>query len=78
MSPNLLKVHCEWGKWSKMDECSKTCGTGTRTNSRSKSVEEANGGTCSGQYTETEECKMMECPGTCHFPNLLLQNKYRI
>ena len=43
--------------------CSKTCGTGTRTNTRIKLVEEANGGTCSGQPTEIEECNTQPCPG---------------
>ena len=36
---------------------------GTRTNTRDKTVEEANGGTCSGERTEVEECMDKECPG---------------
>ena len=36
---------------------------GTRTNTRDKIVEEANGGTCSGEPTEVEECMEKECPG---------------
>ena len=36
---------------------------GTRTNTRVKLIEEANGGTCSGQPFETVECMEKECPG---------------
>ena len=45
-----------------MGECSTTCGAGTRTNTRVKLVEEANGGTCDGEPTEIEECQAGECP----------------
>lgn len=51
-----------WDEWT-IGECSKTCGTGTRVDTRSKLVEEANGGTCTGQHNETKECKETECPG---------------
>ena len=44
-------------------ECSRSCGTGTRTNNRTKLVEEANGGTCSGQPLEIVECNTQPCPG---------------
>ena len=43
-------------------ECSASCGTGTRTNTRDKSVVEANGGTCTGPRTEIEECNPNPCP----------------
>ena len=46
-----------------MGECSAECGMGTQTNTRTKLVEEANGGTCSGQPTEIVECMLKECPG---------------
>ena len=36
---------------------------GTRTNTRDKIVEEANGGTCSGETTDVVECMEKECPG---------------
>ena len=53
---------CEWDEWS-YGECSQTCGTGTRTNTREKKIIEDNGGTCTGQPTETEECNTNPCPG---------------
>ena len=55
-------IHCEWHEWV-IGTCSEECGTGTRTNTRTKKVVEKNGGTCTGQPTETETCKLKECPG---------------
>ena len=55
--------HCEWDEWVN-GECSKTCGTGTRTNTRVKLVEEANGGNCTGQSFKTKECRTKPCPGS--------------
>ena len=55
-------IHCEWSEWV-LGECSAACGTGTRTNNRTKRVDEANGGSCSGKPTETKECMTKECPG---------------
>ena len=57
-----LAIHCEWDDWI-LGECSKTCGTGTRINNRTKLVEEANGGTCDGQPSAIEECNSEPCPG---------------
>ena len=58
----ILAIHCVWDDWI-LGECSKTCGTGTRIDTRVKLVEEANGGTCTGPFTETKACKIQECPG---------------
>ena len=55
-------IHCEWNDWIP-GTCSTTCGTGTRTDTRTKRVNEKNGGACSGQHTRVEECKIAECPG---------------
>ena len=57
-----LAIHCMWNDWV-LGECSKQCGTGARTNTRTKKVVEKDGGTCTGQPTEEEECKIKECPG---------------
>ena len=51
-----------WKEWEE-GECSVTCGIGTKINTRTKLVVEANGGTCSGQSTEIKECKSADCPG---------------
>ena len=47
---------CVWSEWEPWGLCSKTCGAGgSRQRSRVKVRVEANGGTCNGQPTETEE-----------------------
>ena len=51
-----------WKEWEE-GECSVTCGFGTKINTRTKLVVEANGGTCTGQSTEIKECKSADCPG---------------
>jgi len=57
-------IHCVWNEWM-LGECSKSCGTGTRTNLRTKKVYEEFGGTCTGQPSEIEECLVVECPVHC-------------
>ena len=57
----ILAIHCEWSDWAYGD-CSRTCGSGTRSKTRSKTKEEENGGTCPGGATEIEPCKDKECP----------------
>jgi len=59
-------IHCEWDEWI-VGDCSAECGFGTRTNTRTKLVEEANGGTCSGQASEIVECMEKECPVHCEW-----------
>ena len=59
---SLKAIHCEWDAWN-LGECSAECGLGTQKNTRTKLVEEANGGTCSGQPEEVVECMIKECPG---------------
>ena len=58
----ILDIPCEWDEWV-IGHCSAECGVGTRTNTRVKRVEELNGGTCTGQPEEIEECMDKECPG---------------
>ena len=58
----IFSVNCVWGAWSGWGQCSKTCGTGGKeTRTRSKTVVEANGGTCSGESTRTKSCQLQEC-----------------
>ena len=59
---SCIAIHCEWDEW-KIGECSRSCGTGTRMNNRTKLVEEAHGGTCNGQSSEIVECNTQPCPG---------------
>ena len=59
---NSILVDCEWGDWVEGD-CSATCGTGVQNNTRTKLVEEAHGGNCTGGYTNVTSCLVVECPG---------------
>ena len=59
---NSILVDCEWGDWVEGD-CSATCGTGQQNNTRTKLVEEAHGGNCTGGYTNVTSCIVVECPG---------------
>ena len=59
----MSAIHCIWDDWV-IGECSQTCGTGTRKNTRVKLTVEQNGGSCTGQDCETEECNTQPCPST--------------
>ena len=56
---------CQWGSWSRWDDCSAACGGGTQRRSRSKTVPEACGGACPGSPTETQSCNTHDCPVEC-------------
>ena len=60
---NNIEVDCIWGLWKSWSACTKSCGGGTRTKNRTKSITEAYGGTCLGNWTETQECNEQNCPG---------------
>ena len=54
-------IDCEWNEWQ-IGGCTTSCGKGYRTKSRTKKVEEANGGTCDGESTVHELCNSDPCP----------------
>ena len=50
-------INCQWGEWSKEEiACSKTCDGGIKRYTRTKRVEEKNGGICSGEHTKNVKC----------------------
>ena len=56
-------VHCEWNDWV-IGECSKDCGGGTRTNTRTEKLSADHGGdACDGASSIEESCNIQECPG---------------
>ena len=59
---NSILVDCEWDDWVEGD-CSATCGPGEKNNTRTKLIEEAHGGNCTGGYTHVTSCLVVECPG---------------
>ena len=70
-------VDCQWNAWNAASNCSATCGEGTRTKKRTKSVEESGGGTCSGENEKTVSCYEGECtiPGN---PSLSFSIRFSI
>ena len=53
-------VNCIWNDWQ-IGECSTTCDGGYRTNTRTKKVKEAHGGTCIGEDSVKEKCNAQKC-----------------
>ena len=58
----FIVIDCQWSEWMSQ-ECSTSCGMGTRTKYRRKLVEESNGGTCNGPFSMIESCENYDCPG---------------
>ena len=62
-------MDCKWSEWQ-IGNCSMTCGPeGTRTNTRTKTVKEKNGGKkCEGEATKEESCNTeVKCSGNIVF-----------
>ena len=47
-------VNCVWGSWSSYGSCN--ANTGKQSRSRSKSIVEKNGGSCSGSSSDIRSC----------------------
>ena len=54
-----------WTPWSSWSSCSKTCGVGSRTQTRTctNPVPEGSGADCIGQNNRTKTCNKFACPG---------------
>ena len=65
LSYEFILVDCEWNIWE-IGECSKSCGGGTRTNTRTKKREESLGGTCIGDSSKKEDCNTDQCGNFLH------------
>ena len=56
-------VDCRWGPYGTWSECTKTCGGGTRFNTRAIKQKAENGGNpCVGAATRTVSCNEHSCP----------------
>eukprot|EP01127_Copromyxa_protea_P011653 TRINITY_DN294_c0_g1_i1.p1 TRINITY_DN294_c0_g1~~TRINITY_DN294_c0_g1_i1.p1 ORF type:complete len:1674 (-),score=432.23 TRINITY_DN294_c0_g1_i1:61-4824(-) len=63
---NGCPVNCAWSAWSAWSTCSKTCGTGSQTKTRTVATAAANGGSaCSGATSQTQSCNTQACPVNC-------------
>ncbi|CAB3978726.1 extracellular matrix A-like [Paramuricea clavata] len=66
-------TNCEWSSWSSWSTCNHRCGsTGEQTQTRSKTVQEDCGGSCSGSSANSRSCNRNACqnggnpiPGRC-------------
>ncbi|CAK9013154.1 unnamed protein product [Durusdinium trenchii] len=59
---------CSWNDWEQWAPCSASCNGGTRSKSRTKKAEAANGGMpCVGNRTQIEKCSVEPCPVDCTF-----------
>jgi len=59
-SCNACPRNCEWSSWQE-GQCDKTCGGGKRKVSRTKLVQERNGGYCYGRSYKIERCNINTC-----------------
>ena len=59
--------HCQVGSWSAWSSCSKSCGGGTKSRTRRKTVTEYCGGGCAYHLTETTTCNANCCPVDCSY-----------
>ena len=57
---------CVWGPWSTWLPCSKSCGGGTESRSRTKTKAERNGGNCLESRWDTKTCNTQSCAGNQH------------
>ena len=62
-----VPVNCEWSNWSEWGSCSQSCDGGTQISTRSKTVQESNGGACSGLSEKSQSCNSQSCPGEFSF-----------
>ena len=60
----LVAVDCKWNAFGYWTACSKTCGTGQQSRTRTKMTEAANGGSnCTGSVNEMRDCNTASCLG---------------
>ena len=66
----VFVVNCQWTSWTN-GACSKSCGGGSTTKTRTKMITESCGGKCTGSSSITENCNIQCCPGTKAFVHVL-------
>ena len=61
---NVFSDACKWNDWNDWSECSKPCGGGEQTRTRTVKDLAINGGSdCRGKPVEIRYCNEHECPG---------------
>ena len=70
----LDAIDCQWSSWSKIEDCSKSCGGGSQTFRRRQQVKSANGGKdCVGDDIKVEDCNTQPCSGM--YPQFKSENQ---
>ena len=67
----FLQVNGNWAKWGLYNECTKECGGGsmTRTRTCTDPAPQFGGKGCVGESTQTSACNTQSCPGEqIHLP----------
>ena len=65
-APTTTVVNCEMNDWGTPTTCSRTCGGGTQTRTRTIKTQPSNGGTaCPTDLSETVPCNTQPCPIPC-------------
>ena len=61
----VIAVDGKWSEWSAFSECSKTCGKGKKTRTRTCTNPPPSGGgkECKGKNNDTKKCNLGKCPG---------------
>ena len=60
-----ILVDCKWDNYGEWSSCSKTCGGGKQTRTRTKIRDKAQGGEeCTGTNTDARDCNTEACPGS--------------
>ena len=57
--------NCVMGEWGQWNQCSKTCGGGHQSRSRSVTEAASCGGTCEGTLRSSQSCNKKCCPSNC-------------
>ena len=60
----IFLVDCEWDNFGEWNSCSKSCGGGDKTRTRTvKAIEQNGRNPCLGESNETQSCNVDACPG---------------
>jgi len=59
-------VHCQVSSWSAWSDCSRSCGTGTHTRTRSVTTHSAHSGRTCPILSQEDQCEVFPCPVNCN------------
>ena len=62
---NISLVSGGWSQWNPWTSCSLTCGDGIHSRDRlcTNPIPQHGGANCSGKTSESQTCKIVDCPG---------------